>query len=207
MSNPAWSAHMEPMTATIAAPPATALDLDALEATARSAAELAPGPWSWRGNTDYGEPYLSCMGPGGRVEILDHVNVDRAADSFEAQKHLREFKDLFSLSTTEEDAVEHMEEWLWADKDYEVPNTDSRLSVYNGNFKVPVRDLVVYDVARIRGLPEDTPRTHEGIHRGDIVGVRNPIAQHLAAASPETVLALIARVRELEAQLEGGHTK
>lgn len=190
------------MTETTAAPATPALDLDALEATARAAATMAPGTWSWRGNTDYGEPYLSCIAPGGRVEILDHVNVDREADSFEAQEHLREFKDLFSLSTTEEDAAEYMEEWLWADKDYEVPNTDSRLSVYNGNFKIPVRDLVVYDVARIRGLPDDTPRTHDGIHRGDIVDVRSPIAQHLAAASADTVLALIERIRDLEARLE-----
>ena len=56
-------------------------------------------------------------------------------------------------------------------------------------------------MARHRGLPDDTPRTHEGIYRGDIVDVRNPVARHLAAASPETVLALITRVRELEAQV------
>ncbi|MET4143978.1 hypothetical protein [Arthrobacter sp. UYCo732] len=191
------------MTDTTAAAAAPELDLDALEATARAAAEYAPGKWFWRGNTDFEEPSLNCIVPSlGRVEILGHVPVDREADSFEAREHLREFKDLFSLTTTEEDAVAHMEDWLWADKYYEVANTDSRLSVTSQrNTKVPVRDLAVFEVARHRGLPDDTPRTHDGIHRGDIVDVRNPVARHLAAASAETVLALVARIRGLEARL------
>lgn len=188
------AAHMTAMTETSA----PALDLDALEATARAAAAIAPGNWFWRGNTDYNEPSLSCIVPKlGRVEILGHVPVDREADSFEARLHLREYRDVWSV--TDEQAAEHMEDWLWADKGYEVPNTDSRLSVTDDRHcKQPVRDLVVYEVARHRGLPDDTPRTHDGIHRGDIVDVRSPIAQHLAAASAETVLALIARIRDLE---------
>lgn len=189
---------MRRMTENAAAPVAPRLDLDALEATARAAATLAPGDWFWRGNTDYEEPSLNCMMPSkGRVEITGHVPVDREAGSFEADLHLRRFKDLFSLSTTEEDARRHLDEWLWADRDYEVPNTDSRLSVTDErNVKQPVRDLAVFEVARHRGLPDDTPRTHSGIHRGEIVDVRNPVAKHLAAASADTVLALIGRVRE-----------
>lgn len=188
------AAHMTAMTETSA----PALDLDALEATARAAAAIAPGNWFWRGNTDYNEPSLSCIVPKlGRVEILGHVPVDREADSFEARLHLQEYRDVWSV--TDEQAAKHMEDWLWADKGYEVPNTDSRLSVTDDRHcKQPVRDLVVYEVARHRGLPDDTPRTHDGIHRGDIVDVRSPIAQHLAAASAETVLALIARIRDLE---------
>lgn len=199
---------MSPMTAPTAAPAAPTLDLDALEATAGAAAELAPGDWFWRGNTDHEEPYLACIVPAlGRVEVLGHCPVDRVRDSFEAREYIRGLENCFG--TLSSDVKEqYLREWLWADEDYEVPNTDSRLTVTDErNVKQPVRDLVTYEVAQLRGLPDDTKRDHEGIHRGNIVDVRSPIAQHLAAANPETVLALIARIRALESQLEAGRTK
>jgi hypothetical protein len=191
---------MTPMTEATTVPP---LDLDALEATARAAAQLAPGPWFWRGNTDYDEPALSCIVPAlGRVEVLGHCPVDRKRDSFEAREYIRGLEDCFG-TLPEEARERYLREWLWADEDYEVPNTDSRLSVTDErNVKQPVRDLVVYEVARHRGLPDDTPRTHDGIHRGNIVDVRSPIAQHLAVASPDTVLALITRIREQSQRIE-----
>lgn len=191
---------MGSMTETSAA--TAALDLDALEATARAAEALAPGQWAWRGNTDYEEPYLACIVPSlGRVEVLGHVDVDREAGSFEAAEYIRGLENSFgTLSDDVKDS--YLREWLWKDEHYEVPNTDPRLTVTDElNRKQPVRDFVTYQIAQLRGLPDDTPRTHEGIYRGDIVDVRNPVARHLAAASPETVLALITRVRELEAQV------
>ncbi|WP_230854492.1 hypothetical protein [Arthrobacter terrae] len=190
------------MTETPETSSAPSFDLAALEATASAAAKLAPGNWFWRGNTDHEEPSLNCIVPSlGRVEILGHVPIDRVADSFEARQHLREFKDTFMV--TDDEAERHMADWLWADQAYDLPNTDSRLSVTDErNVKQPVRDLAVYEVARHRGLPDDTPRTHEGIYRGNIVDVRNPIAQHLAAASADTVLAMVERIRELEKQVQ-----
>ncbi|QOD05933.1 hypothetical protein [Pseudarthrobacter sp. BIM B-2242] len=189
------------MTDATAAPAVPELDLDALEATARAAAAIAPGAWFWRGNTDHEEPALSCIVPRlGRVEVLGHCTVDRERDSFEARQHINDLENCFGTLT--EDAKEqYLKDWLWADEAYEVPNTDSRLSFFNGNFKVPARDLVTYEVARLRGLPDDTKREHDGIHRGNIVDVRSPIAQHLAAASADTVLALIGRIRDLEAKV------
>lgn len=191
------------MTETPVAPAVPELDLDALEATARAAAAMAPGNWFWRGNTDHEEPSLNCIVPSlGRVEVLGHCPVDRVRDSFEAREYINRLEDCFG-TLAEEDKECYLREWLWADEDYEVVNTDSRLTVTDErNVKQPVRDLVVYEVARHRNLPDDTPRTHGGIHRGNIVDVRNPIAQHLAAASADTVLALIARIRGLEADLE-----
>lgn len=191
---------MGSMTETSTAP--AALNLDALEATARAAEALAPGNWFWRGNTDFEEPYLACIVPAlGRVEVLGHVAVDREAGSFEADEYIRGLENSFG-TLSEDVKAEYLREWLWADEDYAVPNTDSRLTVTDErNVKQPVRDLVTYEVARLRGLPEDTKREHGGIHRGNIIDVRNPVARHLAAASPETVLALITRVRELEAQV------
>ncbi|MFB9714079.1 hypothetical protein [Arthrobacter methylotrophus] len=191
------------MTETSASPTVHVLDLDALEETARAAVKMAPGPWFWRGNTDYEDPSLSCIVPNlGRVEVLGHCPVDRVRDSFEARQYIRGLEDCFG--TLAEDVKErYLRQWLWADEDYEVANTDSRLTVTDErNVKQPVRDLVVYEVARHRGLPDNTPRTHDGIHRGNIVDVRSPIAQHLASANPETVLSLIERIRELEAQAE-----
>ena len=193
---------MSLMTDIAAAPAAPALDLDALEATARAAVAMAPGPWFWRGNTEYEEPSLSCIVPSlGRVEVLGHCPVDRVRDSFEARQYIEELENCYG-TLTEENREACLLEWLWADEAYEVPNTDSRLTVTNErNVKQPVRDLVIYEVARHRGLPDDTKRDHEGIHRGNIVDVRSPIAQHLAAASPETVLSLIERIRDLEDEL------
>lgn len=189
-----------PMTDTAAE---IAVDLDALEATARAAVSMAPGPWFWRGNTDHEEPSLSCIVPAlGRVEVLGHCPVDRVRDSFEARKYIEDLENCFGTLSAA-DKERYLREWLWADEAYEVPNADSRLSVTDErNVKQPVRDLAVYEVARLRGLPDSTPRTHEGIHRGTIVDVRSPIAQHLAAASPEVVLALVGRIRALEGQLE-----
>lgn len=193
--------HMGAMTEAPAAPAVPELDLDALETTARAAAAVAPGDWFWRGNTDHEEPALSCMVPGlGRVEVLGHCTVDRERGSFEARKHIEDLENCFG-TLAEDDKERYLRDWLWADEAYEVPNTDSRLSFFNGHFKVPARDLVTYEVARLRGLPDDTKREHGGIHRGNIVDVRSPIAQHLAAASADTVLALITRIRDLEAQV------
>lgn len=193
---------MIPMTDTSAAPAVPELDLDALETTARAAAAMAPGDWFWRGNTDHEEPSLNCIVPSlGRVEVLGHCPVDRVRDSFEARDYIHRLEDC--LGTLAEDVKErYLREWLWADEDYDVANTDSRLSVTDErNVKQPVRDLAVYEVARHRGLADSTPRTHEGIHRGNIVDVRSPIAQHLAAASADTVLTMIVRIRDLEGQL------
>jgi hypothetical protein len=193
------AAHMGSMTETNT----PGLDIDALEATARAAANMAPGPWFWGGNTDHEEPSLNCIVPRlGRVEVLGHCPVDRVRDSFEARQYIEDLENSYGTQT-EENREACLLEWLWADEAYEVPNTDSRLTVTDErNVKQPVRDLAVYDVARIRGLPDDTKREHDGIHRGNIVDVHSPIARHLAAASPETVLALIARVREQEQRIQ-----
>jgi hypothetical protein len=177
-------------------PVPTLPDLDTLERLAREASELAPGPWYWRGNTDYEDPYLACNVPSlGRVEVLGHCPVPRTRDSFEAQEYIRKYRDTFRVTDAEAEA--ELDRWVWADQDYEVPNEDLRLSVTSGphNHKQPVRDLVTFEVAHHRNLPVDTPRTHEGIHRGTIIDVRAPIAQYLAAASADAVLDLIGQVR------------
>lgn len=59
-------------------------------------------------------------------------------------------------------------------------------------------DLVQYEVGRQDLIGEDA-RRDPGLYRQDVRGIAHPIAEHMAAASPDVVLALIARIRELEA--------
>lgn len=180
---------------TIPAP--TLPDLDTLERLACEASALAPGPWYWRGNTDHEDPYLACNVPSlGRVEVMGHCPVPRTRDSFEAKEYMRRFRDVVQL--TDKEAEAELDRWLYADPDYAVPNEDLRLSVTSGphNVKTPLRDHVSFEVAHHRGLPETTPRNHDGIYRGDIIDVRTPIAQYFAAASADAVLDLIGQVRQ-----------
>lgn len=64
----------------------------------------------------------------------------------------------------------------------------------------PAHDLVRYEVGR-QDLIGDAARQDPGLYRQDIRGIAHPIAEHIAAASPDIVLALIARIRELEADM------
>ncbi|MGP9488912.1 ead/Ea22-like family protein [Glutamicibacter sp. BW80] len=64
------------------------------------------------------------------------------------------------------------------------------------------KDLMVYEVARNQNLPDDTPRNHPKVYRADVVDVRHPNARFMAAANPETVLALITRLEQAEENLE-----
>ena len=61
-------------------------------------------------------------------------------------------------------------------------------------------DLVQYEVGR-QDLIGEGARQDPGLYRQDVRGIAHPIAEHMAAASPDVVLALIARIRELEARL------
>lgn len=81
----------------------------------------------------------------------------------------------------------------------------ARLGMRDGQPVFPVQDgkwvhvergqrLAVYEVAPDATSPDD-PR----VYRHDVTGFRSPVADFLAACDAETVLALIERVRELEA--------
>lgn len=59
-------------------------------------------------------------------------------------------------------------------------------------------DHVRYEVGR-QDLVGEAARRDPGLYRQDVRGIAHPIAEHIAAASPDIVLALIARIRELEA--------
>lgn len=63
------------------------------------------------------------------------------------------------------------------------------------------KSLLVYEVARNQNLPDDTPRSHPQVYRADVVDVRHPNAKFMAAANPETILALITRTEQAEASV------
>lgn len=63
------------------------------------------------------------------------------------------------------------------------------------------KDLMVYEVARNQNLPDETPRSHPQVYRADVVDVRHPNARFMAAANPETVLALLSRLEQAEQQV------
>lgn len=61
--------------------------------------------------------------------------------------------------------------------------------------RVKPSDLIV---AVYEDLVGEAARQDPGLYRQDVRGIAHPIAEHMAAASPDIVLALIARIRELE---------
>lgn len=197
------------MTSTTDAPAAThRLSNDALEAlavAATTAAAIVPGNWSWAGNTKYGQPELSAWVPGkGRTLVMAHTDVQRTRldPRFdEGVASLREFRELSYAEAVEEMAAG----WLRTG-DGELA-TDTRLTFNTAENRMIVAcDNVVFEVARAQGLPEDTPASSPEIYRTDIVAVRNPLAEFMAAASASTVLELVERLRAAEArvaELEG----
>ena len=64
------------------------------------------------------------------------------------------------------------------------------------------KDLVVYEVARNQGLPDETPSNDPRVYRQDIVDVRHPNARFLAAANPEVILALLTQLEQAQLTVE-----
>lgn len=58
-------------------------------------------------------------------------------------------------------------------------------------------DLVRYEVGR-QDLIGEAARKDPGLYRQDVRGIAHPVAEFMAAASADVVLALIQRIRELE---------
>lgn len=58
-------------------------------------------------------------------------------------------------------------------------------------------DLVRYQVGR-QDLIGEAARQDPGLYRTNVAGIDHPIAEHIAAASPDTILALIAMIRDLQ---------
>lgn len=152
---------------------------------------LAPinqGPWWWGGNTDHhGDVGLHSRAPGyGVIDIMrtcaDHRDHDEIAAEWDRDGELQ---DCISRSDYIEHETDHPRRYLAFIE-------TEHMTVQHG------RDLAIYEVARNQGLPDDTPRDHPKVYRADVVGIRNPYAEFIAA-SPTLVADLLAVVDRIEA--------
>lgn len=150
---------------------------------------ITPGNWCWRGNTDHqGDVELSAFLPGaGRVLVMGTVPevVTRAEAAREWERlGLGEFVSLDDYL----DRLDHAE-------------PTRRLAFSSDDHRmVTGRERAVYEVVRSQGLPDDTPRDHPQVYRGDVVGVRNANASFIAEA-PRLVRSLSDEVIRLRQEL------
>lgn len=171
-------------------------DLDALQALLDAA---TPGPWFWWGNTDNHSVALCGRQPGlGVAEVLSTISIERDPHGRDAQRLRQDLNEYFECSVEQiEDAVN-----AWAFDEYGEPRSDNRLSITDEKFiRRDVEELVVYEVARNQGLPDDTPRDHPKVYRADVVDVRATNAS-LIVAAVNALPDLLAEVRELRAAVE-----
>lgn len=153
------------------------------------------GPWGWFGDTDHTAPFLGTE-HGGRKVVLgtatryqvstladgqdpdvdpcDAVYDRREVDSYEAEgRRLGQ-----GLSVQAQLTFPHR-----ADGD--------RWSTLKRADELPV-----FEVA-----PQATSADDPAVYRTQVRGVRNPVATYLAAVDPSTVLTLLDRIADLEAQV------
>lgn len=126
-----------------------------------------PGPWRWYGNMDYSDPRLLGAGPCGGTDILSDIPIDRKPDD----PRIRDLDDQF-----DSDQVESMREEFLTDEMGE-PRTDERMAFTVDGVKREARGMVIYEVA-----PNATERNDPKVYRADIVGIRHPDAELIAAA-------------------------
>ena len=158
-----------------------ALNIDAIKARAEAA---QPGPWWWGGNVDHhGDVGLRGASTGHGVmdvmrtspENVDEESAGKEWDTSDASDYIG--RDEYIEMRTQN--PQHHLCFLRAD----------------AMFVEPGRDVAIFEVAQNQKLPDDTPRDHPKVYRGDVVGVRNPNADFIAHAR-EDIPALLAALAE-----------
>lgn len=153
----------------------------------RLAAAATPGPWWWGGSVDHhGDVGLRGRRPGlGVVDVLRTTPEDVDEESAGREWDTTDVSHYYARDEWIEMRVDHPHRYLAF-----LRNDD--LFVEAG------RDKAVFEVARNRGLPDDTPRDHPQVYRGDVVAIRNANAEYIAAASPDVLLDLLDRLDQAE---------
>ncbi|MDJ0337447.1 hypothetical protein [Cryobacterium sp. PH31-O1] len=168
------------------------LDLTAIRARADAAAN---GPWWWGGNVDNNSD-VGLRGPGNGHGVIDVMRT--STEDIEEDAAGKEWD-----STDASDYIDRDGYIQWRTE-----NPKSHLCFLREDemFIEPARDLAIFEVARNQKLPDDTPRGHPKVYRGDVVGVRNANAEFIAHARTD-IPALLAEVTRLSSQDEGRQTR
>lgn len=203
-----------------------------LEEIEKRVTAATQGPWHWSGNVDYSDPILSTWLPGlGRCNVMSHFDVERSADSRQAdeyrsylfdcgdlitQQDRADIQDAITLDTTitddseAEDLYEKRCEALIKER-VEEAVADWLTDQYGA----PIREsrLAFADehnmmhearkMAIFEVARDVTDRDDPKVYRADIVGLRHPDADFIAH-SRQDVEDLIAEVKRLRA-LVGEH--
>jgi hypothetical protein len=166
---------------------------DVVERAEAALEGVISGPWWWGGNTDnHGDVCLHARVSGyGWVDIL-RTCVEQIDDEKIGQ------------------------EWDSADREFGIGgyiDRDAFIEQARDHPRAPLafietagmcvqhgRNHAVYEVARNQKLPDDTPREHPKVYRGDVVDIRNAHARFIAA-SRQLVDDLLAEVKSLRAQI------
>jgi hypothetical protein len=152
------------------------------EIRARAAA-ATPGPWGWRGNIDYGCPSLRARHPKfGITDVLTQVSVERTADD-PALQGIEDYD-----ADTRAEIIENYLRDHWGE-----PIKEQHLAFVTDDMLVEARQLVEFEVA-----PNATTRKDPKVYRADIVGIRHPDAEFIAAARADIdwLIAEVDRLRE-----------
>lgn len=146
------------------------------------------GPWWWGGHVDgFSDVSLRALDPQfGVVDVLRNTPEDIDEEIAEAEWN----------NTDARDYMGKEEYILWRTQN---PKNYLAAMVPKDMFVEILKEKAVFEVARNRNLPDDTPRSHPKIYRDDVVDVRNPQAQFIAhsRADIEFLLGEIERLQKI----------
>lgn len=159
------------------------------------------GPWRWRGNVDFRDPYLT----GAGSDVLGNIPCEitrEEADRLVSTDCLPEPEvELLPAETygqRYDAAVEALRQAeigrYLTDKNGE-PEKDERLAFCTDGLYHEARTLAIFEVA-----PDVRSRADRRVYRADIIGIRHPDAEFIAQAR-EDIPRLLAIVDELQREL------
>ncbi len=160
------------------------VDLDAIRSRASAATK---GPWFWRGNIDYRDPYLTSAGIVGDVMAVLPTELTRDdalrlgvgdPDYYDYDiKVPDDVDDPAAYYDVEFNRIrdEYIAEWLI--DNYGEPRKECRLTFTRNGWHQEARRSVVFEVDRSAESRDD-----KSVYRADIVGLRFPNAEFIAHA-------------------------
>lgn len=176
------------------------LDLDRLRELATTLRDDLglKGPWMWSGNTKH-DVYLSTVG-NGRQHIIG------ATTRHEHVTYTENYDDIARTVRADDcyqvDCAHRSTDWNPDDPTHARDTPTLAVRVHGDGYArlAPAYEIPVFEVAR-----DVQDETDPRVYRHDIVGLRTPVAEYLAALDADSVLELLdqlahshARIAELE---------